>query len=53
MSASLLDCNVQDGFLDFLVGFFALVPAGFLLGLMVGLVAFGCFRLLNLIRSLI
>lgn len=52
-TAALLDSNVQEGFLDFLVSFFALVPAGFLLGCLVGLVAFAAFRLLNLIRSLI
>ena len=43
--AALLDSNVQEGFLD--------VPAGFLLGCLVGLFAFGAFRLLNLVRSLI
>lgn len=52
-TAPLLDANVQEGFLDFLMSFFALVPAGFMLGLLAGLVAFGAFRLLNLVRSLI
>lgn len=52
-AVSLLDSNVQEGFVDFLASLFSLVPAGFMLGLVAGLVAFGSFRLLNLIRSLI
>lgn len=52
-AAPLLDTNVQEGFLDFLMGFFALVPVGFLLGMLSGLVAFAVFRAVNLVRSLI
>lgn len=52
-AAALLDSNVQEGFVDFLMSLFALVPAGFTLGLLVGLVAFGSFRLLALIRTII
>lgn len=42
----------DSGFIESLFGYFALIPAGFLLALFVGLVAFGIFNLFNLIRRM-
>lgn len=41
------------GFVDFLVSLFSLVPSGFLLGFLCGVLAFGISKLLALFRSLI
>lgn len=37
------------GWLDFLVSLFAAVPAGFALGMLVGLLSFGVFGLLRML----
>lgn len=49
---SVLDKYADSGFLDWLFGLFALIPAGFLIGLFVGLLAFGIFNLFNLIKRM-
>ena len=49
----ILETYQVAGWLDFLVSLFAAVPAGFMLGLFLGLISFGTFKLLSLIRSLI
>ena len=41
------------GWLDFLVSLFAAVPAGFLLGLFIGLLSFGVFGLFQLVRRFV
>lgn len=43
----------DPAFLDFLGSMFGAVPIGFLLALFLGLLAFGVFRLLELLRRLI
>lgn len=49
----ILETYQVDGWLDFVVSLFAAAPAGFLLGCFLGLLSFGTFRLIGLIRSLI
>lgn len=38
-----------DGWLDFIASLFAAVPAGFALGMLVGLLSFGVFGLLRML----
>lgn len=49
----ILETYQVDGWLDFLVSLFAVVPAGFMLGLFLGLLSFGVFSLLRLFRTLV
>lgn len=48
-----LDVYALDGFLDFVQGLSAAVPIGFSLGLFLGLLSFGAFKLLGLFRNLV
>lgn len=47
---SVLDTYADQSFLDWIMGFFALVPAGFLLGVICALVAFAIFRSIGFLR---
>ena len=49
----ILDTYRVDGFTDFILANFAAVPIGFLLACFLGLLAFGIFGLLRLVRRLI
>lgn len=49
----ILDAYQVDGWLDFVVSLTAAAPAGFLLGCFLGLLSFGTFKLIGLVRSLI
>lgn len=42
-----------DGWPDFVMSLFSAVPAGFLLGAFLGVLSFGVFGLLRLLKSLI
>lgn len=48
---SVLDKYADSDLLDGLFALLALVPAGFLLALLIGLIAFGIFTLIGLIRK--
>lgn len=42
-----------EGFLDFVMQLFEVVPMGFLLGAFIGLASYGVFSLIRLFKSLI
>lgn len=48
-----LETYQVDGWLDFVVSLFAVVPVGFLLALFLGFASFGVFGALRLLRRLI
>ena len=48
----ILETYQVDGWLDFVLSLFSAVPAGFLLGCFVGLLSFGVFGALRLVRRL-
>ena len=50
---ALFDDYAVEGFGEFLASLFALVPAGFLLGLLCGFLAFGIFGLFRLVKALV
>ncbi|RFT84562.1 hypothetical protein DX903_05050 [Adlercreutzia equolifaciens] len=49
----ILETYQVDGWLDFVVSLFAVVPVGFLLALFLGFASFGVFGALRLLRRLI
>lgn len=49
----ILETYQVGGWLDFVLSLFSAVPAGFLLGLFLGLSSFGVFGLLRLLKRLI
>lgn len=49
----ILETYQVDGWLDFVVSLFSAVPGGFLLACLCGLVSFGVFGALRLLRRLI
>lgn len=48
-----LETYAVSGFLDFVQGLATAVPIGFSLGLFLGLLSFGVFKLLGLFRNLV
>ena len=48
----ILETYQVDGWLDFVVSLFSVVPGGFLLACLCGLVSFGVFGALRLVRRL-
>lgn len=49
----ILETYAQQGFIDFIQGLSAAVPVGFSLGLFLGLLSFGVFKLLGLFRHFV
>ncbi len=49
----ILEAYQVDGWPDFVVSLFAAVPSGFLLGAFLGVLSFGVFGLIRLLRNLI
>lgn len=49
---SVLDKYADSGFMEWLFQFFAVVPVGFLLGVLIGLLAFGIFGLFSLFKRM-
>lgn len=49
----ILDAYQVVGWLEFAISLFAAVPVGFMLGCFLGLLSFGTFKLIGLIRSLV
>ena len=49
IALDILETYQVGGWLDFLVSLFAAVPAGFALGMLVGLLSFGVFGLLRML----
>lgn len=45
------DSYAVDGFVESLVQLFGLVPVGFLLGMLVGILSLGVFGLISLVRK--
>lgn len=53
MAPDLLTAYEVPGFVDFALNLFGFVPVGFLLGCFLGLLSFGVFGALRLLRRLI
>ena len=53
IAMEILETYQVDGWLDFVVSLFSAVPGGFLLACLCGLVSFGVFGVLRLLRRLI
>lgn len=49
----ILETYQIEGFLDFAMQLFSVVPVGFILGALVGLISYGVFGLLRVFRTLI
>lgn len=51
MTPDILAACEVPGFLDFVLSLFAAVPAGFLLGMLLGLLSYGIFSIVRLVRA--
>lgn len=47
---SVLDKYINEEFITWLIEFFGIIPAGFLLGMLSALLGYGIFKLINMIK---